>query len=182
MDTEKAKQAGREGNVWILRPSWLFVSVWRWSKAEEKDYAWDPTSQPKLKHEYEHEHEHEHEHESEPPPLLQSDALLDEDAYLLAHLDDEDSESQSPNEHINLKKRKQSAPTTRSDSSTGSDSYSGLESGNEDESESATEIEDLEFDDHLLAQDIESTLSNEPLENKTVPAELNSADSAHPAP
>lgn len=40
MDSEKAKQAQKKGNVWIVKPGWLYSSAWRWKRADEMEFIW----------------------------------------------------------------------------------------------------------------------------------------------
>ncbi|GJJ71154.1 RNA polymerase II subunit A C-terminal domain phosphatase [Entomortierella parvispora] len=45
--TGKVTQARRKGNIWIVRPEWLYHSTGRWKRQEEKDYLLpDPRRPP----------------------------------------------------------------------------------------------------------------------------------------
>lgn len=97
MDSEKAKQAQKKGNVWIVKPGWLYSSAWRWKRADEMEFIWNSkcipvTSTPVSDFENE---DSESKNTMTSNITLMEEALKEDETFLNTLSDEETSETSS---------------------------------------------------------------------------------------
>jgi RNA polymerase II subunit A-like phosphatase len=89
LDSEKAKNALLKKTIWVLKPNWLYSSVWSWNRADEMDFIWNSKCIPTIL-------------DSEPESTTEDSQ--DDDAFL-SMLDQDTSEDYNPDVKIDSKRK-----------------------------------------------------------------------------